>query len=680
MNPDRTEHEKRLYRIFGIQHFYDEQWEAIRRILMGDRILMIQRTGFGKSLCYQYPATVFDGVTVIFSPLIALMRDQVDALNARGIAARYINSEQTYEENLEAMQEALDGKVKILYIAPERQENSDWVATTHDLNLSMVVVDEAHTISMWGHDFRPAFRRIEKLVSLLPYNMPVLATTATATKRVQNDIERQTGIVNTFRGPLCRTNFRLYVIRVSSEDEKMVWLAQHLNEIDGTGLIYTGTRVDTEVYAKWLSYNGINAVNYNAGHDADTRKEIEIGLKKNRYKCVVSTNALGMGIDKPDIRFIIHTQIPASPIHYYQEIGRAGRDGKPTTIILFFNETEGDDGTPVDKRLPKAFIDGARPSRSKYLKAIEALQEEPLNESGLMRETNLKQTAVRVIRADLIDQGIAHEVGEGRSKKLEYRYGAPELDTRLFEELRQAKLRDLDSMIDYVYTSQPRMQFLCRFLDDDSATRYANCDNTNLEKHTVAMTDHWREIIRNFRESYFPVLETDLKTNKMANGVAASYYGTSNVGRAIHRSKYEGGGDFPDFLLRLTLKAFHRTFGKEHFDLVVYVPPTHSGDLVKHFAIKFADALNIPLSHNLVKKRSTNEQKIFQNSYLKRDNVKGAFDYANPDEIRGKRILLVDDIYDSGATIKEIGKLLSTLDAEQIVPITIAKTVGGDIA
>lgn len=680
MSIDRLEHEQNLKRIFGIDHFYDEQWDAIERILSGERILMIQRTGFGKSLCYQYPATQFSGVTVIFSPLIALMRDQVKSLNRKGISARYINSEQSPEDNSATIQAALNGEIKILYIAPERQENQEWIEATRRMKLSMVVIDEAHTISVWGHDFRPAFRRIINLVKLLPQDLPVLATTATATKRVQNDIERQIGgKLTTIRGSLVRSNFNLYVIKVQSDDEKMVWLAQHLNSIEGTGLIYTGTRVDTEQYAKWLVHNGVNAINYNAGHDAETRKDIENGLMENRYKCVVSTNALGMGIDKSDIRFIIHTQIPASPIHYYQEIGRAGRDGKTTTIILFFNEHIGDNGFADDYRLPKSFIDGARPSRDKYLKAINALKEEPLTISGLMKATNLKQTQIRVIKADLIEQGIVREVVNGKNKIFEYQYGAKELDTQSFESLRQSKLKDLDAMIGYVYTDKPRMQYLCEFLDDDTAVTFSNCDNTNLNKQAVQMTEYWTNSIAEFHENYFPMLEVGTRCGNMINGVAASYYGVSNVGNAIHRSKYENGGDFPDFLLRLTLKAYWKKFKDIKFDMVLFVPPTHSGDLVKNFAEKFAYSIKVPISTELVKVRQTNEQKIYQNSYLKQENIKDAFSYTHSENIAGKKILLIDDIYDSGATMKEIGRLLTLLGAELIVPITIAKTIGGDI-
>lgn len=676
----RQEAEIKLKSTFGIDHFYDEQWNAIDQILNGNRMLMIQRTGFGKSLCYQFPATQFKGITIVFSPLIALMRDQVKALNNKGISARYINSEQTPEENTQTIQDAISGKIKILYIAPERQENPEWIEATRKMNLSMIVVDEAHTISVWGHDFRPAFRRIINLVNLLPKHLPILATTATATKRVQTDIERQIGgSITTIRGDLRRKNFNLYVIKVSSEDEKMIWLAQNLNNINGTGFIYTGTRVDTEVYAKWLKYVGINAIDYNAGLDADTRKEIENNLMNNKYKCVVSTNALGMGIDKPDVRFIIHTQIPESPIHYYQEIGRAGRDGKPTTIILFYNGSKDKEGIEEDFKLPKSFIEGGRPAIKYYERVIEKLKIEPLGERNLMKACNLKQKQIRVIKADLIEQGIIKEVSYGQSKKYEYQYNAKPLDAKLFEELRNAKLKDLEAMREYVYTEKPRMQFLCDFLDNETSESYNNCDNTNLTPINIFINQQWVDRLKEFRETYFPILDVETKGSKMVNGVAASYYGVSNVGNAIHRSKYDNGGDFPDFLLRLTLKAFRKTFGNQHFDMVVYVPPTHSGELVKNFAVKFASVLKLPISHNLQKTRVTKEQKIYQNSYSKRDNIADAFDYAKPEEIKDKRIILLDDIFDSGATIKEIGSMLTKYGADVIVPVTIAKTVGGEL-
>jgi len=668
----REEAEAILQRTFELPKFYDEQWLTIDKILKGEKVLLIEKTGFGKSLCFQFPATVFNGVTVIFSPLIALMRDQVKKLKALGIAAECINSEQTSEENTQIINEAKQGKIKILYIAPERQENSEWIEATRQMNLSMVVVDEAHCISVWGHDFRPAFKRIINLVKLLPKGLPVLATTATATKRVELDLAQQIGDnIVTVRGNLMRDNFKLFVVKVSSEDEKLIWVGKNVNSLPGSGILYTGTRIDTEIYSKWFENLKISSVAYSAGLDADSRIDIENGLMANKWKCIISTNALGMGIDKPDIRFIIHTQIPQSPIHYYQEIGRAGRDGQPCYLILFYN--------PKDRKLPEAFIEGGRPSITKYEKVITTIKSELLGERDLMKRTNLKQNQIRVIKADLIEQGIIREVMIGRSKMYEFIPNSQLLNTKAFEELRNAKLSDLESMIAYVETDGSRMKFLCDYLGDNSNHTFTNCDNTGEKKISVNVTPEWTEKLQNFREEYFPKLEVESKDSRIINGVAASYYGFSNVGAALHRSKYEQGGDFPDFLLKLVLKAFRKNFGQEKFDLVIYVPPTSSGDLVKNFAVKVSQVLEFPISHNLTKSRVTKEQKVFENRFLKSDNVSGAFTFTAPNDIEGKSILLIDDIFDSGATLKEIGKVLTNFGAIKIAPIVIARTVGGDI-
>ncbi len=669
----RSEAENKLKNIFGLEHFYDTQWETIKRVLNGERVLLIEKTGFGKSLCYQFPATQFSGTTVIFSPLIALMRDQVKKLNELGIKAKCINSEQSPEENSEIIEEAIQGRIKILYIAPERQENKEWIDATRQMNLSMVVIDEAHCVSVWGHDFRPSFRRIINLVNLLPKNFPVLATTATATKRVEKDILQQvSGGMLSLRGNLLRENFKLKVIKVKSEDEKLAWLGENINSIRGNGIIYTGTRTNTEIYSGWLQSLGISSIAYNAGLDAESRKHIEDGLMNNEWKCVVSTTALGMGIDKPDIRFIVHTQIPESPIHYYQEIGRAGRDEKPADVILFYNSKDVD--------LPKSFIKNSRPHPKRYQCVIDALKLEPLGEHNIMRETNLNQNQVRVIKADLIDQGIINEVYYGRSKKYELKANAPELNIHSFEELRNAKLAELDKILEYVKTDQCRMRFLCDYLGDKTPENCGKCDNDKNNHINLKLDDYWKNKIEEFHSNYFPELLVESKRTNMVNGVASSYYGFSNVGAVIHRCKYENGGDFPDFLLKLTLKAFRKRFGKENFDLIAYVPPTESGNLVKNFAEKISYVLKIPISHKLKKIKDIKPQKIFQNWVLKRDNVKDAFIFENPQEIEGKSILLIDDIFDSGHTIKEIGRYFTKLGAGKMAPLTIAKTIGGDIS
>jgi len=669
---NRQEAEVVLQNRFQLSRFYDEQWTTIERLLQGERVLLIEKTGFGKSLCFQFPATLFSGITVVFSPLIALMRDQAKKLASLGIPAKCINSEQTHEENSTIIAEAKEGKVKILYIAPERQENTEWMEATRELNLSMVVVDEAHCISVWGHDFRPAFKRIINLVQLLPKGLPVLATTATATPRVQSDIEKQMGgNLSVIRGNLMRESFRLFVINVESEDEKLIWLGKNLERLPGTGLLYTGTRMDTEIYSKWLEHLHISSIGYNAGLDIESRIAIENGLMNNKWKCIISTNALGMGIDKPDIRFIIHTQIPQSPIHYYQEIGRAGRDGEPAYIILFYH--------PNDKRLPEVFIEGGRPAITKYERVIRAIKSELLGEKDLMRKTNMRMTQFRVIKADLVEQKIIREVTFSKGKKFEYIAGSPKLNTALFEELRACKLRELEKMLGYIDTTESRMKYLCSYLGDDSKLCFNNCDNTGQKKIRVIVTPEWTERLKNFRENYFPEINAETKGTCLVSGIAASFYGFSNVGAAIHRSKYEGAGEFPDFLIRQTLKAYRKKFDDEQFDLLLYVPPTVSGDLVRNFADKIATVLRIPISHKLKKQRLTSEQKVFENHYLKHDNVADSFMYDSPDEIQDKNILLIDDIFDSGATVKEIGRYLSHLGAAKIAPLVIARTVGGDI-
>lgn len=676
----RIEAEKKLKSLFGFDHFYDEQWNAIEKLLRGERVLLIEKTGFGKSLCFQFPATQFEGLTVIFSPLIALMRDQIQSLEQKGISARCVNSEQTAEENSEAIRQAREGKIKILYIAPERQENKEWIEATRQMPLSMVVIDEAHTISQWGHDFRPAFRRIVNLVRLLPETMPVLAATATAPPRVQKDIETQIGAsLTTIRGNLLRHNLSLFVIRVKSEEEKLLWFAENLNGYSGTGLIYTGTRMSVQKYAEWLNFAGVSAQMYHAGLEADDRKNIERGLMENKWKCIVSTNALGMGIDKPDIRFVIHTQMPQSPVHYYQEIGRAGRDGKPTSVILFYNETLDRNGVPEDCKLPKSFIETARPPLEKYMEVIEVLKDSPCSERELIVAANIKQTPARVIKADLIDQGVIKEVYYGKTKKYEYQYNAPALNSSTFNALRESKLKELGAMVNYVQTQEPRMKFLCKYLGDDVEVDFNNCDNTQFKGLLkTKYDDKTRAQLAAFNAQDFPVLDVS-RGSCLADGIAASYYAASGVGAALYHSKYENGGDFPDFLVQRFLSVFALTFKHSTFDLIVYVPPTKSGDLLKRFAEKIAVALRIPLSSHLRRNRETQEQKDLQNTYLKRENVKGAFSYEFPEEVQGKCILLIDDVFDSGATIREVGRLFATLKAKTVTPIVIAKAVGGDI-
>ncbi|MBK7886888.1 MAG: RecQ family ATP-dependent DNA helicase [Bacteroidetes bacterium] len=669
----RLQAEIQLQKLFGFKHFHDLQWQVIEQLLAGKRVLFIEKTGFGKSLCYQFPATQLEGLTIVFSPLIALMRDQVRSMQEKGIRAASINSNQEESENADIIAKAQSNLLDILYIAPERMENASWISAAREMKIAMVVIDEAHCISMWGQSFRPNYRRIVSLIKLLPKSFPVLATTATATPRVQEDIISQTGSdLIPVRGQLMRSNIRLFVVEVKSEEEKFFWLAQYMPRLAKTGIIYTGTQTNTDIYSNWLQFLGFKSAAYSGRLDAETRIRVESDFINNKFDCVVSTNALGMGIDKPDIRFIIHTQMPQSPIHYYQEIGRAGRDGQEAFAILLFNPNE-------DDKLPRNFIENSKPSLKKYEKVISVIKSALLGRNEIIKAANLKQTQVAVILADLMDQGIVNEQLHGKSKKYFYNPEAPALNVSAFEALRAVQNEELDRMLSYTVSTTCRMQYLCSYLGDVQQGECGVCDRDTSEAMEVTISEGSAERLQAFRESFFPVLEVETLKSKIINGVAASYYGVSNVGAALHYSKYEGGGDFPDWLLRLTLKAYRKFYGNRTFDLVLYVPPTESGDLVKNFAVKIAAVLEIPISHALMKTSATQPQKAFHSGISKRDNVHGKFAVENPAEIAGKSVLLIDDIFDSGYTLKEIGLYLTGAGATVIAPLVIARTVGGDI-
>jgi len=670
---NRTEAERILQSTFNFPHFFDNQWKTIEKLLNGEKVLLIEKTGFGKSLCFQFPALVLQGVTVIFSPLIALMREQVNKLNELGIEARCINYGQTKTENKRILKEAIDGRIKMLYIAPERQENSEWIDAIPKINLAMIVVDEAHCISVWGHDFRPAFKRIIFLVKKIPKNTPVLATTATANKEVESDIAKQIGKkIYVVRGQLLRPNLKLFVINVNSDEEKMIWLGKNIQKLPGFGLLYTGTRVDTDIYCKWFEYLNISSVAYNAGLENETRMKIEKELMDNHWKCIISTNALGMGIDKPDIRFVIHTQVPQSPIHYYQEIGRAGRDGYPAVIILFYNHKK-------DKELPLSFVEGGRPPMEKYKKVIDCIKSGVNGKIEIIKHVNIKSNQFDVIRNDLIEQKIILEIINKSKKEYMYNKKSKPLNPNYFQEYRDIKFDELYKMLGYINTTESRMKYLCEYLGDNTDYEFNNCDNTSEIKLRLTLLPEWEEKLQNFHESNYPELQFNSKGSKLINGIAASYYGVSRIGNTIHLCKYEKRKEFPDLLLKLTIKAFRYKFSKLDFDLLIYVPPTRSGNIVKDFAEKIAHKLKIPISHNLIKIKYTQQQKNYESMITKRYNVKNAFKYEQVEDIKGKKILLVDDICDSGATIMEIGSLLTKLGAILIAPLTIAKTVGGDV-
>jgi ATP-dependent DNA helicase RecQ len=321
---------------FGYDEFRPRQEEAIKNVLEKKDTFVLMPTGGGKSLCYQLPALKFEGLTLVISPLIALMKDQVDALKANGIAAEYINSSIPYQEIVQIQKNISDGKVKILYLAPERLALGQFQEFLQTLKIDLIAIDEAHCISQWGHDFRPDYRNLKFFRRQFP-EIPIIALTATATPKVREDIIEQLSLNNP---KICissfnRENLSFIITRKRKAFDKLVRvLEKHKNE---AVIIYCFSRKDTERIAADLKIEGFNALPYHAGLNSETRKRNQELFIKDETQIIVATIAFGMGIDKPDIRLIVHYTFPKTLEGYYQEVGRAGRDGLPSECVLFYS-------------------------------------------------------------------------------------------------------------------------------------------------------------------------------------------------------------------------------------------------------------------------------------------------------------------------------------------------------
>lgn len=329
---------KALKTYFGYDNFKKGQEKLIKGILNGRDVLGIMPTGGGKSLCYQLPAIILNGITIVISPLISLMKDQVDSLNEMGLAGTFINSTLEYDELIWRLEEIRNNKYKLIYVAPERLNTSLFINLIQDIDISLVAIDEAHCISQWGHDFRPSYLEIPKFINSLEHRPAVSAFTATATKEIVEEIKNLIGLKNTIEAITGFDRPNLFY-RVVKPSNKFSFLLKYLkdNYVNESGIIYCATRKTVESLAKKLNETGISAVGYHGGMSPGVRQKNQEDFMLDKVRIIVATNAFGMGIDKPDIRFVIHYNMPKNMEAYYQEAGRAGRDGEKSDCILMYS-------------------------------------------------------------------------------------------------------------------------------------------------------------------------------------------------------------------------------------------------------------------------------------------------------------------------------------------------------
>lgn len=675
--------------------FHDGQEEAIQHVVDGrGRLLVVQKTGWGKSSVYFIATKLLReegmGPTILISPLLALMRNQIAAAERMGVRAVTIHSGN--RDNWAAIEGAIArNEVDILLIHPKRLMNDQFntqVLARIAATVSMVVIDEAHCISDWGHDFVPEYRLIERRIRLLPQNVRVLATTATANNRVMEDLQTVLGPnLAVSRGDLSRSTLLLQTMRMPSQAERLAWLATHLPTIPGSGIIYALTQRDAERVAEWLRMRGLAVEAYHSGLAPERANALEDALLANEVKALVATTKLGMGFDKPDLAFVIHYQTPGSVVAYYQQVGRAGRN-LPAALpgahgVLLSGREETD--------ITSFFIESAFPTRDEVAAVLAALGAEAdgLSVNGLMERVNVSFGRIEKALL-LLSLESPSPIAKQDSKWTLTAANLSEEFWQRAERLTALRQTEQAQMQEYVQLQNGHMEFLIRALDGDPGSYHA----PNLAPLSSTVDERVaRDAVAFLRRTSLPLeprkkwppgglagLGVRGNTNitpaqNLQPGKILCMWGDAGWGESVRLGKYRDG-HFSDDLVTACAALIREWAPAPAPQWVTSIPSIRHPNLVPDFAHRLAAALNLPFHPVLQKTDARPPQKEMANSSQQARNVDGSLRIHG--NVPAGPVLLVDDMVDSKWTLTVAAYLLTSNGSGPVYPMALASTANSD--
>lgn len=666
--------------------FRDGQEDAIRHVVENrGRLLLVQRAGWGKSFVYFIATKLLReqgaGPALLISPLLALMRNQIDAAKRMGVQATTINSSNT--DDWEAITARLNrDEVDVLLISPERLANEsfiDTVITQIAGRISILVVDEAHCISDWGHDFRPDYRRIERIQSSLPANISVLATTATVNDRVMGDLQSTLGSsLAVMRGPLGLPSVTLQTIRKPDQAERMAWLADTVPRLMGSGIIYTLTVRDSNRVADWLKLQGIDAHAYNGNIENERRIELEDLLLENRVKCLVATTALGMGYDKPDLGFVIHFQAPGSVVSYYQQVGRAGRAIESAYGVLLNGAEDAD--------INDFFVSSAFPTRQEATEVMRALGQVPAGLSIGEIEDRANVSHGRIDKTlKILSLESPSPLLKSNNKWLLTPHQLSEAFWERVDRLTDLRRSEAAQMREYVELDTDHIRFLIDVMDGKVGEQSPKTALPNLAHETKEQTVleaisflNRINIIIGPRKRWpvggYTQTATIAKDRQAQPGKALCHYGDAGYGQMVKIGKYSDGR-YDDQLVEACASLVAEWSPSPPPAWITCIPSTGNATALADFAGRLATKLNLPFKKVLIKNHKAGEQKSMNNSAHKVLNVNRYLEVIA--DVDQRPVLLIDDIVDSRWTFTVAAWMLQEAGSGPIWPLAIASKGSG---